>query len=304
MHQGPIVVFVRGITLFIGIVASACSADSQADDVALFSFGAIADCQYCDEEGTRRQYRLSPQKLENCIEDFNSQPLAHVVHLGDFIDRDWKSFDVVLPIAEKSKAHIYHVLGNHDFAVEDRYKNQVPKRLGLKKRYYGFTVENWRFLILDTNDVSLYAYPKGSRKAKESEAIYDSLGGDLPKYNGGIGVTQMKWIEKQLILAEKRGEHVALHSHHPVYPFTNHSAWNAREIVGLLEKYSCVTAFINGHNHRGAYGLKKGIHYLTLKGMVDTEETSYATVSVFPGRIEVSGKGRQDDYYLEIRERD
>ena len=38
--------------------------------------------------------------------------------------------------------------------------------------------------------------------------------------------------------------------------------------------------------------------------MVDTEETSYATVSVFHGRIELSEKGRQDDYYLEIRERD
>lgn len=269
---------------------------------ALFSFGAIADCQYCDEEGTRRQYRLSPGKLEDCIVDFNRQSLSHIVHLGDFIDRDWKSFDVVLPIVAQSKAPVRHVLGNHDFSVEDKFKNRVPKRLGLRNRYYDFSVGKWRFLILDTNDVSLYAHPAGSRKAKASEVIYESLGGNLPKYNGGVGVAQMKWIEKQLIRAEKRGERVVLHSHHPVYPFTNHAAWNAKEIVDLLERHACVAAFINGHNHNGSYGLRKGIHYLTLKGMVDTEETAYAVVSVFPERLEIAGKGRQDNYVLEIRQ--
>ena len=34
---------------------------------------------------------------------------------------------------------------------------------------------------------------------------------------------------------------------------------------------------MNGHNHRGAYGYKKGIHYV-VKGMVDTEETVYAII--------------------------
>ncbi len=267
----------------------------------VFTFGAIADCQYCDSEGTRRQYRLSPEKLEACVADFNTQELSHVVHLGDFIDRDWESFDVVLPIIAESKAPVRHVLGNHDFSVADEFKNKVPKRLGLKKRYYDFKVGKWRFLILDTNDVSLYAYPEGSKKAKESKAIYDSLGGDLPKYNGGIGDSQLRWIEKKLIQAEKDGESVVLHSHHPVYPVTSHSAWNAREVIALLEKHACVAAYINGHNHNGAYGLKKGIHYLTLKGMVDTEETAYCTISVFLDRIQIDGTGRQDNYVLEIK---
>lgn len=280
--------------------ASKTQADSEKES-PIFSFGAIADCQYCDEPGTRRQYRLSSRKLEQCIADFNGKSLSHIVHLGDFIDRDWESFDVVLPIIAKSKVPIRHVLGNHDFSVDDRYKNRVPKRLGLSKRYYDFNVGKWRFLILDTNDISLYAYPEGSKKARASQRVYESLGGELPKYNGAIGKTQMKWIERQLLRAKKRGERVILHSHHPVYPFTNHTAWNAKEIVALLEEHACVAAFINGHNHRGSYGLKNGIHYLTLKGMVDTEETSYALVSVFPERLEIAGQGRQDDYVLEIR---
>lgn len=270
---------------------------------ALFQFGAIADCQYCDYEGTRRQYRLSPQKLEKCVADFNRQELTHVVHLGDFIDRDWESFDVVLPIINELKAPVRHVLGNHDFSVADAFKDRVPGRLGLKERYYDFAVGKWRFLVLDTNDVSLYAYPAGSKRANESEAIYESLGGNLPKYNGGIGEAQLKWIEGKLKAAEGTGESVIMHSHHPVYPFGSHAAWNAKEIVALIEEFDCVAAYINGHNHVGAYGFKKGVHYLTLKGMVDTEETSYSVISVFPDLLKVKGKGRQDDYVLEIKSR-
>ncbi len=266
----------------------------------LFAFGAIADCQYCDEEGGRRQYRLSPEKLRACVADFNTQDLAHVVHLGDFIDKDWESFDVVVPIMDQLKAPVRHVLGNHDFSVADKYKDRVPERLGLERRYYDFAVGKWRFLILDTNDVSLYAYPAGSKRDLESREIYESLGGKLPKYNGAVGDAQMAWIEQSLARAESRGETVILHSHHPVYPFENHIAWNAREIIELIERYSCVAAYINGHNHAGAYGLKKGVHYLTLKGMVDTKETAYSVVTVYPDLIQVNGVGRQDDYTLEI----
>lgn len=278
-------------------------ADANEDDAPLFAFGAIADCQYCDEEGTRRQYQLSPLKLEACIDDFNTQNLTHIVHLGDFIDRDWKSFDVVLPIINQANAPIRHVLGNHDFSVADEYKNQVPERLKLESRYYDFNVGKWRFLILDTNDVSLYAHPSGSERDKSSHAIYESLGGKLPTYNGAIGQAQLDWIEAKLTQSEKDGETVILHSHHPVYPYNNHTAWNSREIVALLEKHACVAAYINGHNHNGAYGFKKGIHYLTLKGMVDTEDTAYSVITIFSDRLQVKGTGRQDNYVLEIQRR-
>ena len=276
------------------------TAEDVSEPKLLFKFGAIADCQYCDAEGTRRQYRMSPTKLQKCVEDYNSQELNHVVHLGDFIDRDWESFDVVLPIIGKSIAPVRHVLGNHDFSVDDRYKDRVPERLGLDERYYGFSAGNWRFLILDTNDISLYAYPDGSPRHKESLKAYEALGGDLPKYNGGVGATQLEWLEKELEAADLAGQRVMLHSHHPVYPPGSHTAWNAGEVVSLLERHDCVAVYMNGHNHRGAYGYKKGIHYVTLKGMVDTEETAYAVVSILEDRIEVRGKGRQDDLILEI----
>lgn len=275
-------------------------ANSSSNNL-LFEFGAIADCQYCDADSKVRRYRLSPKKLRECVADFNSENLAHVVHLGDFIDRDWISYDKVLPIMQELKAPVRFVLGNHDFSVADEYKMQVPERLGLTDRYYDFKVGSWRFLILDSNDVSTYAYPEGSKEHRKSLEIHEALGGDLPRYNGGIGKEQLAWIEEQLIKAEANGETVILHAHHPVYPFSRgHNVWNDAEVVELLEKHSCVAAYINGHNHAGNYAVKNGIHYLTLKGMVDTEENAYCVVRVFPDRIEIRGRGRQENFDLEI----
>ena len=66
------------------------------------NFGAIADCQYCNEKSKGiRKYALSKQKLSKCVDHLNTMDLAFVVHLGDFIDRDFKSFDEVLNNAKK-----------------------------------------------------------------------------------------------------------------------------------------------------------------------------------------------------------
>ena len=105
----------------------------------LFRFGAVADCQYCEATSNVRKYSLSPKKLTACVEHYNKMELSFVVHLGDFIDRDFSSFDKVVPIYNQLKAPHYHVLGNHDFSVADDKKALAPAKLGLKQRYYDFT---------------------------------------------------------------------------------------------------------------------------------------------------------------------
>jgi hypothetical protein len=45
---------------------------------------------------------------------------------GDFIDRDFESFDVVGPIFNKLRMPKYHVLGKHDFSVEDHLNPTFP----------------------------------------------------------------------------------------------------------------------------------------------------------------------------------
>ncbi len=286
-----------GLLLF----ANGCS-EGKKGKTNEFFFGVIADCQYCKGPAKDvRKYSLSESKLQKCIDHFNTIDLENVVHLGDFIDRDFKNFDVLNSIYSQLKMPQYHVLGNHDFCVEDGLKKDVPQKMGLSSRYYDFEVNGWRFIVLDGNDISFHAYPGKSEKYEEAAEYYIRNKIQSPKWNGAIGAEQLAWLRTVLEKASRKKENVILYCHFPIHPKDIHILWNAEEIITLLEAFPCVKAYINGHNHEGNYGMKKGIHYLTLKGMVDTEQTAYAVISVSKDYIKVAGYGREKNRIMEIR---
>ena len=287
---------------FLAITILSFGADPRPGS-PLFRFGAVADCQYCEATSKNRKYKLSPKKLTVCVEHYNQMELSFVVHLGDFIDRDFESFDKVVPIYNQLKAPHYHVLGNHDFEVADDKKALVPAKLGLKQRYYDFTRKGWRFIAIDGNDVSLYAWPKGDPRTKAAAEYYKSLKPRPPSWNGAVGDEQLKWIEAKLQAATKAKERVMLFCHFPVYPKNGHNLWNAAALTDLLARYPCVAAYFNGHNHAGNYGQSDGIHYLTLKGMVDTEQSSYSVIEVYADRLVVKGFGRETERELPLPQR-
>lgn len=267
-----------------------------------FSFGAIADCQYCEApDRGQRKYSASKEKLRQCVKHFNQEDLSFVIHLGDFIDRNFSSFDDLLPIYNSLNAPGYHVLGNHDFEVADKYKELVPEKLGMPSKYYDFKIKNWRFLCLDGNDLSFIAYPKDSEGYRRSEKYYRENKIRSPKWNGGVGKEQLNWMRDTLKRAEQAQEKLILFSHFPVYPADPHNLWNAQEVIKLLEEFSCVKAYINGHNHKGKYGIKKGIHYLTLKGMVETKESAFSIIQVYQDKLKVNGHGRETDHILPLK---
>jgi len=282
---------------FLAITILSFGADPRPGS-PLFRFGAVADCQYCEATSKNRKYSLSPKKLTACVEHYNQMELSFVVHLGDFIDRDFESFDKVVPIYNQLKAPHYHVLGNHDFEVADDKKALVPAKLGLKQRYYDFTRKGWRFIAIDGNDVSLYAWPKGDPRTKAAAEYHKGLNPRPPTWNGAVGDQQLKWIESKLQAATKAKERVILFCHFPIYPKNGHNLWNDKVLTGLLARYPCVAAYLNGHNHAGNYGQRDNIHYLTLKGMVDTEESSYSVIEVYPDRLAVKGFGRESNRSL------
>ena len=267
-----------------------------------FSFGAIADCQYCrgPNRGSRH-YSSSVKKLHECVQELNSHDLKFVIHLGDFIDRDYVSFDKVLPIYQSLKMPAYHALGNHDFEVADKWKAKVPERMGMQSKYYDFSIEDWRFIVLDGNDVSFHAYPKDSLQYKKAGVYYRENKIRSPKWNGAVGEEQLAWMRKILKSAQEKGEKVVLYCHFPVYPADPHNLWNAKEVVSILEEFSCVKAYINGHNHKGKYGQKDGIHYITLKGMVETEDSAYSIISVHQDELKVKGYGRESGRNLLLK---
>ncbi len=117
----------------------------------------VSDCQYCncDPSGTRF-YRESPTRLGHAVKILNEHPLDYTIHLGDFIDRDFKSFDSVTPIWKGLKSEKYHVLGNHDFSIVDSLKPLVFEKMDIEDRYYSIIRNKWRFIVLDGNDLSVH----------------------------------------------------------------------------------------------------------------------------------------------------
>jgi predicted phosphodiesterase len=280
---------------------------ADEDNSKTFTFGVIADAQYCDAEpaGTR-YYRRSARKLEDCVRALNTSKPAFVVHLGDFIDRDFDSFEPMVPIFERIDAPHYHVLGNHDFSVADDLKPSVPKRLGLVERYYMFHTHGWRFLVLDGNDLSLVARRKGDPEFGPTRQMYETLiNREKPNaktWNGALGGQQLNWLDAQLTAADTAGEPVVVFCHFPVFPPNVHNLWNDTEVLQILERHSCVVAWMNGHNHAGNYAVREGIHHVTFPGLVETADTTaYALVHVNPERLEIEGFGRTPDRVLERR---
>lgn len=292
------------IWLLAVVVLSACSPTRNIRSVGVVpELGMIADCQYADAPTSGvRHYQLSPQKLRACIDEFNTLDLSHIFHLGDFIDKGgMASVETVLPIMQTAKAPFTLVLGNHDFEFPDALKPRVPEILGLPRRYFSLKMEDWRFIVTDGNDVSLYAWPEGSAEHTAARSIYDNQYPGKPTYNGALGSKQLQWIEQELEKAEKAGEKVILFCHFPILPVDNHVLWNSEEVVELISRYSCVKAWMNGHNHAGDYAEYKGIHFVTFKGMVDTEESAYATMRFLGDEIIIKGRGREPDRTLTIK---
>ncbi|MCH8956587.1 metallophosphoesterase [candidate division KSB1 bacterium] len=264
-----------------------------------FSFGVLTDVQYCDcEPRNDRYYRNALAKFEESVRELNSKDLAFTIQLGDIIEKDFASFDRVLPIYEQLVMPKYHVLGNHEFSVSQEKKSAVLDKIGLENPYYDMSVKGWRFVILDGNDISTYRVPKNSEAYRSAKARFEELQDrGLPnaqKFNGALGDQQMSWLRNTLNQACTAGEKVILFCHHPVFPRNTNTLWNDTEVMNLIESHDCVVAYINGHYHPGNYQKKNGIHYLTLQGMVDTvDKNAYAIIEIYQNRLEVIGYGRE-----------
>jgi len=273
----------------------------------LFSFGIIADVQFCDcDPAMDRYYRNSTQKLADALDHLHQYELAFILDLGDLIDRNFTNFEKMLTIYASSKFRVYRVVGNHDFSVEDHQKTKVAQQLGLDPlAYYDFVYLGWRIIMLNGCELSTFAHPAGSEEDKAGRQMLQQLestgAAHAKPWNGGMSSSQMQWLESRLQAAKRAGQKVVVCNHYPVYPPDPHNLWNDKALVQLLESYPQVVAYFNGHNHAGNYGQKEHVHFLNFKGMVDTqEENTYAMVQVYPNKLEVVGFGRENNRSLLI----
>jgi manganese-dependent ADP-ribose/CDP-alcohol diphosphatase len=298
-HMSAVALF--GVLLVF--VAGNATISAKSDQKPSFEFGLVADAQYCDcDPSGTRFYRATPGKLAEAVKTFNSRDLAFTIQTGDIIDRDVASFSKILPIYNQINGPKYHVLGNHDFPVTT---NKVVDILGMSKQYYDFSKNGWRFVVLDTNDISTYANAIGSEKQRQAQSFYEVLkwtgAANAQTWNGGVGSEQMAWLRDVLSKSSQAGEKVVVIGHMPLYPKNEHNAWNDEALVQLLESSGNVVAYFNGHNHEGNYAEKNGISYVNFQGMLETADTNaYSIIRIYPSRIEIQGFGREPNRVLNI----
>lgn len=274
----------------------------------LLRFGVIADPQYADADpdlALDRHFRQSLRRVAQAIETFNGRDLDVVITLGDLIDRDWASFDAVLPLYRTLNHRALFLPGNHDFAVDPAHLGAVHKRLGMPAPYHDLLIGGIRLVILDGSEVSTFALPAGHPRhdmaAQRLASLQQAGAHNAQAWNGTLSEAQFAWLTEVLEDAADDGEPVMILCHYPVFPPNEHDLWDAPRVLALIERFPNVRAYLNGHNHAGNEGIRGGTQFVTFKGMVDTpDQTAFAIVSLFEDRMEIEGFGREESRVLPL----
>jgi len=288
--------FLKGSSLFVAGLSSGASlalADTT-DSKAKLSFGIVTDAHYADQNprGARR-YRESIAKMTECVTLMNDKKVDFLVELGDFKDcgkpvveaAALKFLSAIEEVYGQFKGPRYHVLGNHD--CDGVSKEQFLARVentGIQKgsSYYSFDSKGVHFVVLD--------------------ACFDAKGIDYDhgKFNWtdtNIPPKELAWLKKDL--ASSSGPVIAfVHQRLDLTDSTPKGhrcvhVKNGPEIQQVLQDSKRALAVFQGHHHAGHYSHIKGIHYYTLKAMVEgpgEKNNSYAIVDVHPDKsIVVTG---------------
>ena len=168
------------------------------------------------------------------------------------------------------------------------------KTLRLTAPYYQYSRPGWRFLVLDGMDVSSPA-PEDAVSAAEAEERL-AANPKLISYDGAIGRRQLAWLRSQLRDAASAKQRVVVFCHEPALEAAAAAdtlLWNADELASILEESGVVAAYFAGHHHAGGYAESRGIHHVTVQGLVESPKggTACAVVEVFNDRLEVIGIG-------------
>lgn len=296
--------FIKHTVFFLILFCFSENISAQNNKPVLL-FGIIADIQYCDcETSGNRYYRNSLGKLKECVSDLNRNDVDFTINLGDLIDRKFEDLHPIMLSLKGLKTKVYNTTGNHDYSKTIDNK-LLYKKLNIPEEYYSFKKKNWKFIVLNTNEIASYSNISGTEKEQELEDMMNKIKADKRKngytWNGGISKKQLEWLDKQLAKAQEKKENVLIFCHHPLFPENNHNALNDREILEVIGNYRCVKAVFSGHNHAGNFGHYGNITFVTIEGMVETEnENAYGIIDIYDNKINITGKGRVTSRQLDF----
>jgi len=276
-----------------GLLAASDGPAAEADEAEPLTFGLVTDVHYADAP-TRgsRHYRDSLAKLDQAVATFNRRKVSFVVELGDFIDAGPSKANEIEHLRTIDERYQgfggprHYVLGNH--CVSKLTKDEFLAHSGarVKKSFYSFDFGSFHFVVLDANfrrDGTPYA------------------AGNFSWTDTWIHPPQQKWLADDLERAGTRKTFVFLHQN--LHDETDaHGVKNAPQVRRVLEDADNVVAVFQGHMHSGGYARIGGVHYCTLKAMVEgptLENNAYAIVTVQKsGQPTFEGFGRQREMKL------
>jgi calcineurin-like phosphoesterase family protein len=275
----------------VGLAASGVRVAGDAASTAPgVRFGLIADAHYADADtkGTRF-YRESIVKVREAVTRLRAERLSFLCELGDLKDMAADEPD------SRTRAHLRaieaevrrfggptcHVLGNHD--MDNLSKAQfldgiTNTGLAPRRAYYAFERGGVRFVTLDA------CCMKNGRD-------YDH--GNFDWRDTIVPPAQLEWLRREL---SSSANPVIVFVHQRLDGDGDAFVKNSAEVRSVLEASGRVLAAFHGHDHPGARSESNGIHYYTLKAIVEgsgPENNAYAVVEVDTNlHIKVTGYRR------------
>jgi predicted phosphodiesterase len=273
----------RGSTLLLG----SGWAHGMPDFDPALRFAMLTDVHHADkpERGTR-YYRESLSKLKECATVFRESNPAFLIQLGDLVDaasdldteRQW--LREAVGALKAGGAELFSVLGNH--CIQTLTKAQFLKDVERGAGHYSFDRAGFRFITLDA------CYRKDG-------VSYDA--GNFDWKDTDIPPAQRRWLEQQLKTA---AGHAVVFVHQRLDTEGVHSVASAAAVRQVLEQSRKVLAVFQGHSHQNDYREVNGIHYCTMRAVIEgsgAENNGYSIVSIYKdGRLAVNGFRAQRSY--------
>jgi alkaline phosphatase len=288
LQQGSLVLAAAGL-------AASPSLGLMADEESgsgVLRVGLITDLHHADKspKGTRH-YRETLGKLAEAARQFEQDKPHFVVELGDLIDAAESVDTEQRYLQEINRAFSavsrdrYYVLGNH--CVDTLTKDEFLSGVEQAKSYYSFDRGGFHFIVLDACFRS-DGLPYGRKNSKWNDA--------------NIPAAEIEWLRGDLQTADKPA---IVFVHQRLDVNTDHGVKNGAEVRKVLETSGRVLAVFQGHSHQNDYKEIGGIHYTTLRAMVEgagVENSGYSLLDIRAnGTIVLKGFRKQSSYEWAVK---
>jgi alkaline phosphatase len=269
------------------LAAGSAAPGAAAPEKPVLKIALFTDVHYADKAAAgTRHYRQSPEKLRRSVDRFNEARAALAVELGDFIDEAASVEDEIGYLKRidreyaRFKGERHYALGNH--CVWSLTKEEFFAHSGARKGYYSFDRGGFHFVVLDACfRADGTAYGRKNFNWTDTE----------------IPAAERRWLEQDL---EKTSSRTIVFLHQRLDVAGHYGVKSGPEVRKILETSGRVLAVFQGHYHLNDHREIGGIHYTTLRAMVegpDAEKGACGLLEVYrDGSLKVDGFHSQRDY--------